>query len=189
MILPSVLQVTHCYVNIMKRVWVNFQVSSSCWQVYECHRVLNQSFYFGKVSCVLISCFEYSCKHLLICVPFWLAALQNYRSPAVLLLYVLKSVDLGKKVKQSRYRPGQAQGVLRKLRFPDFVTTAQDGGRLSALRTGRLYLQEILLVLFSVTGWVDPRAIVRSEGFYVNEKSTDTSLDRTSDLLICSTAP
>jgi len=26
----------------------------------------------------------------------------------------------------------------RKLKFPDFVTTAQDGGRLSALRTGRL---------------------------------------------------
>jgi len=25
------------------------------------------------------------------------------------------------------------------LRFPDFVTTEQDGGRLSALRTGRLY--------------------------------------------------
>jgi len=27
----------------------------------------------------------------------------------------------------------------RKLWFPDFVTTAQNGGRLSALRTGRLY--------------------------------------------------
>ena len=29
--------------------------------------------------------------------------------------------------------------VSRKLMFPDFVTAAQDGGRLSALRTGRLY--------------------------------------------------
>jgi len=83
--------------------------------------------------------------------------------------------ELVKKVKQARRGPEGSK----ELRFPDFVTTAQDGGRLSALRTGRL----------SVRGLVDPRAKVRSEEFYVNEKSTYTSWDRTSDLPICSTAP
>jgi len=57
-----------------------------------------------------------------------------------------------KKVKQSHYRPGEAQRVLRKLRFPGFVTTTQDGGTLSDLGTGRHYPQEILLVLISVRG-------------------------------------
>ena len=68
------------------------------------------------------------------------------------------------KVKISRYRPGQAWS------FQEVeVSGFQDNQRmkvvnLSALSTGRLYPQEIFLVLISVRGWINPRAIVRPEG-------------------------
>jgi hypothetical protein len=53
----------------------------------------------------------------------------------------------------------------RKLRFPDLMTTAQGGGKVVSLKhRPHLPPQEILLVLISVSGWVDPRAIVWSEG-------------------------
>jgi len=56
----------------------------------------------------------------------------------------------------------------RKLRFPDFMTTAQNGGKVVSLTHRPPLPQEMLLVLIS--NGVDPRVIVRSEEFYVNEK-------------------
>jgi len=57
-----------------------------------------------------------------------------------------------------------------KLRFPVSWQRHRMMVTLSALSTGRLYPQEMFLVLISVRAWVDPTATVRSEGFYVNEK-------------------
>ena len=54
--------------------------------------------------------------------------------------------------------------VSRKLRFPDYMTKAQDDGKVVSL-THRPFLPPgITLVLIPVRGWVDPRAIARSEG-------------------------
>ena len=62
----------------------------------------------------------------------------------------------------------------------------QDGGKVVSHKHRPLFTpQEILLVLIYVGGWVDLRAIVRSEGFYVNEKSQWHNLEsnqRPSDL-------
>ena len=53
----------------------------------------------------------------------------------------------------------------RKLRFPDFMTTAQDVGKVVSLtHRPALLPRNIYLVLTSVRGWVDPGSIVRPEG-------------------------
>jgi hypothetical protein len=69
-----------------------------------------------------------------------------------------------KKVKQCRYRPGVAQSVPGGQGSQTAWQRHRMVVRLSALLTGRLYPQEIHLVLISARGWVDPRAVVWPAG-------------------------
>jgi hypothetical protein len=92
-------------------------------------------------------------------------------------LYILVLMFLdnkGKKVMSSRYRPGVAQRVPGGLGSQIFMTLV----RLSASRIGRLYPQEMFLVLIFIRGWVDPRAMVRSEvNMSLKKTVTPTGID------------
>ena len=54
---------------------------------------------------------------------------KKKKNPAI---SYLTNLEVIKKVKQSHYRPGVAQSF-RKLKFLDYMTTAQDGGKVVSL--------------------------------------------------------
>ena len=68
------------------------------------------------------------------------------------------------------------------------MTTAQDGGKVVSLAHRLPLPQEIHLVLISVRGCVDPRAIVRPEGLSL-KNCNDNIGNRTRDLPVCNVVP
>jgi hypothetical protein len=103
--------------------------------------------------------------HIFVCDFYWYSVyfLLWYCNGNILYKSVVKNnyVSKGKAVPLQAWSGPEGS---RKLRFPDFLTTAQGGGKVVSLMHRLLLPPGNLLVLISVRDWVNPRAIVRSEG-------------------------
>ena len=102
----------------------------------------------------------------------------------MVLMYIVKNTTIflivkGKAVPLQVWSGSEGS---RKLRFPDFMTTAQNTGKVVSLTHRPPLPQEIHLVLTSVRGWVDPRAIVRPEWLCHWKISMTPTGNRTRDM-------
>ena len=95
--------------------------------------------------------------------PHW-SVLDQYFSAYSLKICVVWSATLRGKAAPLQAWSGPEGS--RKLRFPDYMTTAQDGGKVVSPTHQPALPQKMLLVLISVRGWIEPRAIGRSEGIF-----------------------
>jgi hypothetical protein len=78
---------------------------------------------------------------------------------------------------QSHYRPWQALEGSRRLRIPDYKTIGTWRWQDCQPYAPAAFTQETFLVLISVRGWVDPRAIVRLQGLCQWKIPTPSGID------------
>ena len=101
----------------------------------------------------------------------WLSYIYIYQvftCKCVQYIYIIK-------VKESRKRPGVAQMVPGGLGSQISWHSAHEGCEVVSLTHRPPLPPGMFLVLIFTRGWVNPRAMVRSEGKYVTEKSSDTA--------------
>jgi hypothetical protein len=93
------------------------------------------------------------------------------------------------KVNQSHYRPGQALRVPGGWSSQISRQSAHKGVRFSALCTGRLYPQEIFLVLIAVKRLSQPQGNSAAGRIMSMKNSSDTNGNRSRDLPTWTTVP
>ena len=142
----------------------------------------SQKYYFRLSSYIILPC---SLKYI------YFAALARMELPVKqtfiwFVLFLARMVNgpnlnltVKVKVKQSRNRPGLAQRVAGGLDSQISWHSAREGGDVSLTHRPPLPPGMFLVLIFT-RGWVDPRAMVRSEGD-VTEKSSDTTGNRSRD--------